>query len=105
MQPGRELYTVAVASDESIPDLTSLVVLADPDPWASWKYWERVRTRGKEEHVHVLMGRLEAARAESSRLAARVAELEGLVATMQGTVSWRLTSPLRALRAFLARLR
>jgi hypothetical protein len=107
LKPGRETYTLALASDADLPELPSVAVLAGLNEAESWhssaKAWEswghavkrqlddvRLQLRALEEQVAAHPD------ADASALAAGTAELERELAGMRESRSWRLTAPLRA---------
>jgi GT2 family glycosyltransferase/SAM-dependent methyltransferase len=114
LKPGRETYTLALASDADLPELPGVAVLAGLNEAESWhssaKAWEswglsvkrqlddvRLQLRALEEHVAAHPD------ADASALAAGTAELERELAGMRESRSGRVTAPLRAAHRLLHR--
>jgi SAM-dependent methyltransferase len=130
LDPGSETYTVAVASDAPLSAPPGIVVIGDDFEVRWWH--EQVDRLGREQHrseraaaeLEQEVGRLSRALLDTEQTAGRVVELEGrleeleaecarlsdhsghcerVIHEMQDSVSWRLTAPIRALKARLAR--
>lgn len=130
LEPGRETYTVAAASNAELTSQPDLVVLADDFEVRWWhEQLDRlqaevnrgaVRAAQSDDEVRRLSRRL----LEAEQVAARVRELEHQVELLEGdcaglqiqigyrdevirdiqsSISWRVTSPLRRAKALLDR--
>jgi hypothetical protein len=101
--PGREIFTVALASDGELPAPEALTVLTHLEELRQWLEWNRhvegvlKDAEAKLEVIPVAAGLVAAAEAERDRLHQ---ELTALTRSL----SWRVTAPLRAAaRALRAR--
>lgn len=109
--PGREIFTVALASDGLLPSPDALTVLTHVDElrrWVEWNQHVEGVLRDAEAQLAVIP-LAEAARvaAEGERDVARaeVAAAAALLDELSRSRSWRLTAPLRAGAAALGTAR
>jgi SAM-dependent methyltransferase len=130
LEPGSETYTVGVASDAPLSTPPGIVVIGDDFEVRWWH--EQVDRLGRDGHrsgralaelegevrrlsrelldteqtaarAAALEGRLEELEAECARLSNHSSHCERVIHDMQDSVSWRLTRPIRALKALLGR--
>jgi O-antigen biosynthesis protein len=115
LEPGREYYTVGLASDAPLPELDGVALLADPGgPYA---LGERIMA---DEATHARIKndrntlRIQLATASRELEAANTAlaacedgrrRAEHWLGVVQQSLSWRITSPLRAASRRAAKLR
>ena len=128
-ETGSETYTLALAGDAPLPELPEQVVLTSPwevsdwvaqrDRLASAVEAERRRAGDLEAlarraHAELaliarerdaLLAQEERNRAAYERERERAERAESIYRAMQASPTWRLTAPLRALNALVARLR
>ena len=107
-EAGRELYTLAAASDGRIPPLPGVGILTDPLEVGRLVHGTEDATRragaamDEAEQAKTRQGEAEQARDEARREAALMrAQLDALCASQ----SWRLTAPLRRAKRIARRLR
>lgn len=107
-EPGKELYSVALASDEPLPEAQPFVMVADT---ADLKWWQEVvqglrdELDAKATHVQQLEGWLEQRTSELADRNAEAQELNDTIAAMQATRAWRLGTSYWGLRDRLLRRR
>ncbi|HEY6836883.1 MAG TPA: class I SAM-dependent methyltransferase [Gaiellaceae bacterium] len=107
-EPGKELYSVALASDEPLPETQPFVMVADT---ADLKWWQEVvqglrdELDAKATHVQQLEGWLEQRTSELADRNAEAQELNDTIAAMQATRAWRLGTSYWGLRDRLLRRR
>jgi SAM-dependent methyltransferase len=130
LDPGSETYTVAVASDAPLSALPGIVVLGDDFEVRWWH--EQIDRLGLADHrstrtaaeLEAEVQRLSRAVLDTEQTAARAVELERrlddleaecarltehsghcerVIHDMEDSVSWRVTAPIRALKARLTR--
>jgi O-antigen biosynthesis protein len=130
LDPGSETYTVAVASDAPLSAAAGIVVMGDDFEVRWWH--EQLDRLGREEHRSAraaaelqaevqrlsravldteqtaaraveLQRRLEDLEAECARLSEHSSYGERAIQDMQDSVSWRVTAPIRAVKALLTR--
>jgi len=89
---GEELYTVAAASDSPLPSLPSVGILGGVFDVKAW--YERALAW--EERALVEEARAQAYKAMQSGVESEIERLATLQATIQASLSWRLTRPLRS---------
>ena len=112
-EPGSESYTVALASHEPLPALTSRVVLGGAAEVRTWldelrglreavDWSEQVieaRTLERDRARENIAGleRVEAQlRSDNATLLAELEQVRNTLRDIHGSLSWRLTRPLRA---------
>lgn len=111
--PGEELYTLGAASDKKLPDVSTLAFIGGPfeeRAWhdLAWSLQERVLLAEAEataSHADAHAARLETAR--SFELVRQAEEgrhqAEDTLEGVRGSLSWRMTRPLRLGRRALRR--
>ncbi|MDQ3587048.1 MAG: class I SAM-dependent methyltransferase [Actinomycetota bacterium] len=112
-RPGEELYTIAAASDTSLPDMSTLALIGgafEERSWhdLAWSLRERVliaEAEASASDADAHAARLETAR--SFELLRRAEEgrreAEALLGALRNSLSWRMTRPLRVGRLLLRR--
>lgn len=100
-RPGSETYTVALASSQPLPALPARALLGGLGELREWVLMAPVLEACTAERDH--------ARADVAELLAEVDALHARIAQIHrdvhGSLSWRLTRPLRALAALARRIR
>ena len=107
-EPGKELYSIALASDGPLPDTQPFVMVADT---ADLRWWQEVvqglrdELAAKATHVQQLEGWLQQRTSELEDKNAEAQELNDTIAAMQATRAWRLGTSYWGLRDRLLRRR
>jgi SAM-dependent methyltransferase len=105
-EPGKELYSIGLASDSPLPAAPPFVMLTQT---ADVKWWQellqslRDELAAKSRHVSDLEGWLEQKDAELRAAYAGYKELEGVISSMHATRVWRLATRYWNLRDRLLR--
>jgi SAM-dependent methyltransferase len=107
LEPGDELYTVALASDAELPAVEDLIVVGPALELGDLAEAKQLRQviEHKEQRIEELeevRGRLVDAEQQLAELPALEADRRDLM-EMRGSLSWRLTAPLRRGKADLER--
>ncbi len=122
VQPGGELYTLAIAGDDDLPEVPGLVMLTSHLALNEWidhiaSYEETLRAQRRYiaemtaivEDYHLISRSLQEAEAAVGEAQATVAQLKAKHSAEQAellnSLSWRITQPIRAAKLFLARRR
>jgi hypothetical protein len=114
-EPGREYYTVGLASDAPLPELDGVTLLADPGgPYTLAERilddettLKRVRSERNDLRVRLATAARELEAAHSALAVSEEARrrTEHWLGVIQRSLSWQLTSPLRVARRRVAELR
>jgi len=96
-QPGSEPYTIALASRESLSSVAGAVVLGGLAELALSAELDRERERARQEIEE--LARVEAAlREDAATLLAELDDKRQELRNVYGSISWRVTEPLRRLK-------
>jgi SAM-dependent methyltransferase len=96
-EPGSEPYTIALASREPLPDVGGTVVLGGLADLAVSAELERERERARQE-VDALAKVEAALRKDAATLLAELDDKRQELRNVYGSITWRVTEPLRRLK-------